>query len=70
MLSEIYNCHPHAWENPSSFATRFNGLVSKYIHTTGHVSDESGKQWSIVMFKNTNLSADIQNALTFKLTTN
>lgn len=61
MQSEIKNCIRQEWDTAHSFSTRFNGVVSRYIQTAGHESEESIKQWDIVMWQDANISYDRQN---------
>lgn len=40
MLASISNCKGKLLETAGAFSSKFDGLVSKNIHTTGHIFDE------------------------------
>lgn len=68
MITDIHACQRKDGETPNEFSTRFEGMVARYSNHTGHLSDDSNRQFAVLSIHNARLTADTFNALTFRLT--
>lgn len=67
ILSDIVACVRRKDEAPREFATRFRGVIARYVNATKMLSPPVSRQFAVMMLRNAELSSDTMNAIMFQL---
>lgn len=57
-------------ETVPTFVNRYKNAIARYVNQTSQLSEFENRQFAIIMLRNTNLSSNTMNTVTFQLTTN